>query len=443
MSLGAMADVCRQVSFLRCINVVLILSLQLNLAESKVQRGVLEFDRPSTADNHHWQFVSKFGYAIGEGHYRMRTRLREGALRPEAPYLDFHVFLDEQWGNVESLPSCSLKMAKAKRTSPLKLGKAGEWSAWSSGTLIQKMRPHIWYFAMSDCNQDLGGSPLSLEYEIQLTQVDGSEFSVEMRGMLTWNCIVLLGLSVFIACYWAHCHSFIKSVGGLHQVIWALSAAISLQFVAQVLHTLHLWRYRDDGTGMHTVDLMSEVLFMLSQVVQTTLLIAIGMGYTLLPSRNDRMVIVKWIALLSLVIHAALVSFGKSQDESACKFHENEGAVGCVLLSVRLLLLSWFFFATQASQQQGGPHLHNFLQHFRLAGVVYFLAYPLLFVVVQVFAPYLQHPIMQVGLVIMQTASVIWLAQLFLSRGTYFKVSVLSNSLLPRAGGLSLFDKLS
>jgi len=441
--LETMADVCRKVSFMSCAVCAMVLSLQLSLVECKVQRGTIQFDEPSSLDNHHWQFVSKFGYAIGEGHYRMRTRIRKGSSRPEARYLDFHVFLDEQWSDTEALSSCSSKMAKAKRTHAVYIGEPGEWSAWAVGKTVQKVRPHIWYFAMSDCNQDLGGASLSLEYEIQLTQTDDSQFSVEMRGMLSWNYFVLIALTAFIASYWARCNSFVKSAGGLHPVIWALTTAISLQFCAQILHTLHLWRFGADGIGIHSLDLMSEVLFMLSQVVQTTLLIAIGMGYTLFPSRESRMVVVKWIALLSLVIHAALVSFGKSQDESSCKFHENEGAIGWVLMSVRLLLLSWFFFATQASQQQCGPQLHDFLQRFRLAGVIYFLAYPLLFVVVQVFAPYLQHPIMQVGLLVMQTASVIWLAELFLSRGTYFKVSVLSSSLLPRVGCLSIFDKLS
>jgi len=209
------------------------------------------------------------------------------------------------------------------------------------------------------------------------------------------------------------------------------------------LHTVHLWWYQADGIGSKSVDMLSEILFMLSQVVQTTLLIAISMGYTLLPSREGRMVVVKWIALLSLVIHAALVSFGKLQDESACKYHENEGAVGWVLMSVRLLLLSWFVLASQESQKEGGLRLHGFLQRFRLAGTVYFLAYPLLFVVVQAFAPYLQHPIMQIGLFSMQTASYVWLAELFLSRGTYFKVSALSTSLLPGSRGAGMFDKLS
>merc|ERR1719181_2575827 len=142
---------------------------------------------------------------------------------------------------------------------------------------------------------------------------------------------------------------------------------------------------------------------MLSQVVQTTLLIAIAMGYTILPSRNNCMVVVKWIAVASLIIHAALVSFGKMQDESASKFHENEGAIGWVLLSVRLMLFVWFRFAAQASQEESGLRLRDFLERFSIIGSMYFLAYPVLFIVVQIFAAYLQHPIMQIGLLAIQT----------------------------------------
>jgi len=153
--------------------------------------------------------------------------------------------------------------------------------------------------------------------------------------------------------------------------------------------------------------------------------------------------VVKWVALFSLAVHAALVGFGKMQDEAASKYHKNEGAIGWVLLSVRLMLLGWFCFATQASQQEGGLRLHDFLQRFRLAGSVYFLTYPVLFVVVQMFAPYLQHPLLQIGLLIMQTASIVWLAELFLSRGTYFKLSALSCSLLPESHCAYVFDKSS
>lgn len=406
----------------------------------------------SSDDNHPWQFLSKFGYGKGVGEYKMRARLTEQwqgsselteTRNDGFQYLDFDVFLDEQWPQVQTLPSCALRSAEAKKTHAFHMAESGEWSEWETGTVAQNVRPHIWYFVVSNCRQALGTSPFVLEYEIHMTQVDGSEFSVEMRSMLSWNSFVLLCFLPFIAYFCVRCCTFASSAGGLHDVIWVLAAAIAFQFAAQVLHTLHLWRYQSDGIGLHALDLLSEVLFMFSQVVQTTLLIAIAMGFTLLPSRDGCVVVVKWIALLSLAIHAALVGFSKNKDESACKYHENEGAVGWVLLSVRLMLLGWFLVATQSSQQAGGLRLHDFLQRFRLAGVMYFLAYPLLFVLVQVFAAYLQHPILQVGLTLMQTSSVVWLAELFLSRGTYFKVSTLSSSVLPGSHGAGMFDKRS
>merc|ERR1712110_396084 len=106
---------------------------------------------------------------------------------------------------------------------------------------------------------------------------------------------------------------------------------------------------------------------------------------------------------------------------------EHEGVVGWVLLAVRLLLYTWFLVGTQTLRHEGGSRLCAFLQRFQFVGTLYFLAYPAMFVFVQAFAPYLRHPIMYVGLLTMQTASIFWLANLFLSRGTYFKLSSLGS----------------
>merc|ERR1712167_425178 len=128
---------------------------------------------------------------------------------------------------------------------------------------------------------------------------------------------------------------------------------------------------------------------------------------------------------------AALVALGKLDDDAANKHHQNEGLVGWTPLSLRFVLYVWFIVGIRSSQQKGGFRLHAFLQQFRTAGSIYFLAYPSLFVIVQLFAPYLQHPVMQTGLLAMQTVSHFWLSRLFLSRGAYFNASVLSSSLLP------------
>lgn len=413
------------------------------LLEAKVQTGTLHLDGSEDCASN-WQFMTKFGYGIGIGDYQVRFKVpatAPGSRRGHAVKLS--LILDEEWSRAQTLTSCDSKVAEARRTHDVALAGPDEWSYWEHGTVVQNVRSHIWYIGVSRCHEDLSASPLQLDFEIRMRQEGGSEFSLEMRGMMALNCVVLLCLVAFLLRYCSRCWAFSNSAGKLHEVIWILSSAIVLQFAAQLLHTIHLGSYRSNGRGIVTVDCMSEVLFMLSQVVLTTLLIAIAMGYTLLPSKHDCLVIVKWITLMSFAVHAALVSFAKLQEESASKYHENEGAVGWVLLSVRLMLFVWFLFATQASQREGGPRLHDFLQRFRIVGSMYFLAYPLLYVIVQIFAAYLQHPIMQVGLLTMQTASNICLGELFLSRGTYFKVSALGSSLLPGSAGAGSFNKLS
>merc|ERR1719181_923336 len=120
----------------------------------------------------------------------------------------------------------------------------------------------------------------------------------------------------------------------------------------------------------------------------------------------------KLVAAGVLLLHILLVGLGRLQD-GASKHHEHDGAVGWAILALRLLLYTWFLRSVQGSQQQGGFRLHPFLRQLQFVGSLYFLAYPLTFLVAQAFAPYLRHPVMQVGLLITRLASSAWLANLF------------------------------
>jgi len=171
---------------------------------------------------------------------------------------------------------------------------------------------------------------------------------------------------------------------------------------------------------------------MMSQVVHATLLIAIAQGYTLLHEKACRTEFTKLAFVATLAAHAALVCHGKLQeDTSSHKHHENDGLVGWVILLIRLVLFIWFNCAVGTTQECGGFRLKEFLLHFQVAGSIYFLAYPAVFLMARIFAPYLRLPIMQVGILAMQAGADLWLTNLFLSRGAYYKVSTLSSSLLP------------
>merc|ERR550539_1708233 len=137
-----------------------------------------------------------------------------------------------------------------------------------------------------------------------------------------------------------------------------------VHYLAQVLHTFHLWRYRYDGAGLKALEVLSEILFMLSQVTQTSLLILIALGYTLLQSKIGELDLMIPCCFMVGVIHIMLVGFGKIKDDASYKFHPNEGVIGWILLVVRLLLYAWFLWAVQSSAAEGGMKLQAFLGRF-------------------------------------------------------------------------------
>jgi len=102
-----------------------------------------------------------------------------------------------------------------------------------------------------------------------------------------------------------------------------------------------------------------------------------------------------------------------------------------VLLAARLALFGLFTKGVMELKLTAGLRLQSFLRRFQFAGSAYLLSYPMLFLVVQGFAPYLRHPLLQIGLLTAQTCSAFWLASLFLSKGSFYEVSTLSDSLLP------------
>mmetsp|Transcript_110077 Transcript_110077/g.307727 ORF Transcript_110077/g.307727 Transcript_110077/m.307727 type:complete len:437 (-) Transcript_110077:59-1369(-) len=401
----------------------------LALGAAKSQSGMLRMG--GTKTENHWKYVSKFGYGIGTGSFAMRIKLQSPKTMAYDALLSLTVYLDEEWQEVEDMENVCDRPARSRNTQQITLNASGGWGQWVTGELRQTVRPHIWYFALSDCDHALQNITHRLRFEFVANQEGGSEFSIEMAGMLLANCLFLTCIGAFIWRFSIQTVAFHRTTGSVHPVIWGLSCAILVQLLAQLLHTLHLWRYSYDGSGVKALEVLSEILFMMSQVTQTSLLILIALGYTLLQSKIGELDLMIPMCFMVGIIHIMLVGFGKIKDDASYKFHENEGVIGWILMSVRLMLYAWFLWAVQSSAAEGGTRLRQFLGQFRVAGSIYFLTYPFIFMVTKCFAAYWQHTVMSIGLMIMQMGSNAWLASLFLTRGEYFKVSTLSSSELP------------
>lgn len=424
----------RVVGCSRLLGALLALLLRLHSSEAKVQIRTLRVG-PTPGGNRArgkpWLYLGKFGFDIGVGTYRVRAQLAQIGPRPPYNY-SFETYLDEDWPAVDEIADPCNRSHLAKRSRSVIVGRRGEWGPWSNGSVRQNVRPHVWYFAISACNQtepwDRG---YKIKFEFAAQQPDTSHFSYEQKRMTTGNLAVLMFLTVFMFLYSKRVYAFFLSNGSVHPVIWTLTAVLILQYLAQTLHTGHLLVYRSNGSGVAALELLSEIMFMLSQIAQTSLLILIALGYTLLTQGLGELDLVIPLYMIVGVAHVILVLIVKLQDEASHRFHEYEGPAGWVLLVLRLVLFAWFIWAAQSTGAEGGFRLRSFLRRFTFAGSLYFLSYPAIFLIVDIFAPYLRAPIMASGQMVMQMASNVWLAWLFLNRGDYFKVSTLSSSLLP------------
>mmetsp|Transcript_118667 Transcript_118667/g.369706 ORF Transcript_118667/g.369706 Transcript_118667/m.369706 type:complete len:436 (+) Transcript_118667:158-1465(+) len=412
----------------------LVLLLSWGFAEAKVKIRYLRLGPtpgPSRYRGNPWLFVGKFGFDRGQGTYSIRAQLAQGGA-PPLENITIETYLDEDWPAVEAMEDPCNRTQLARRWRGFKVGPKGEWGPRMNGSVKQIIRPHVWYFTVSVCNttQDFDRS-YKIKFEFTAQQEDTSHFSYEQKWFPTGNMLVLVVLTAFMFVYAQRSYAFFLSAGSVHPVIWTLSAVLILQYIAQTLHTGHLFLYSSNGSGCQALEVLSEIAFVISQIVQTCLFILIALGYTLVQNNLGDLDMVVPLYLAVGIIHVVLVLVTKVQDEASHRFHDNEGPTGWMLLVFRLALYFWFLWGVRSTGAEAGVRLRSFLRLFTFAGSLYFLSYPAIFLIVDIFAPYLRAPILASGQTIMQLASNFWLSYLFLYRGEYFKVSTLGSSVLP------------
>jgi len=405
-----------------------------------------------------WGFMSKFGYAPGNGTYRLRVRVPSQTRRPDGNItLRFESYLDEDWNEVLSIEDPCLRTRKTRKTWNLNVPSNGQWSDPWNGQVRNTVRSHVWYFVLLHCGEKLKDHSVRFEYEIRHLNEGDSHFTIEKQWTLPANVLSLLCFLAFSILFARRCISEMRGVGKLHPVIQGLVAVVGLELLAQSLHALHLLRYGYDGKGLRLLEIVAELLFVLSQLVQSTLLLLIGYGYTLLPVdiAPDMVVLAFGIGA---VLHIVLVLLIKGEDD-ADKFHDYESLAGKILLALRLMLFVGFLWALNGTMQGAPFRIRRFLAKFGFIGTLYFVGPPMVVLLVSFFAPYWRPPILTSCLMLLQIldssrsleigrvlfilqpsfqkqhgpriSTAWWLNHLFLSRGEFFEVSELNSSSLP------------
>mmetsp|Transcript_29383 Transcript_29383/g.84469 ORF Transcript_29383/g.84469 Transcript_29383/m.84469 type:complete len:431 (+) Transcript_29383:119-1411(+) len=402
----------------------------LRLVASKVQ--VVRFVLGNNGTAPPWLYVSKFGFGLGVGDYQFRIRQLHPPAAGVHVTLDFEPYLDERWPAAEAIEDECKRRAHATRIIPVTSGEGGEWGAWTENSVEHVVRPHVWYFAISSCSSQLPNGSTTFEVELHATQHDGSHFSVESGWSLYSNVLSLIVSTWFFRRLGLRCLDFRSWSGSLHPVIWMFAGIVAVQYIAQLLHIAHLFAFVRDGRGVFVVEALAEALQASSHVMQTSLMLLIAMGYTLTRSTlGDDLRLCLPACTLLTVAQIFAVMAERSQDEASYTFTSHEGTKGWTMLASRLALFWWFSRAVRATAAEGGNKLRKFLERYRVAASLYLLAYPIVWLLMPLFAPYWRKWVMDFGLGLVQICANVWLASVFLDRGPYLEVSSLGACPLP------------
>jgi len=362
--------------------------------------------------------ISKFSFATGLGRV-------EGNLKSSAPlFLKF--VLDEDWPSFSQLTCEQQKEYKKRAHFELPAGGGHFYQP-----IKQHLRPHVWYLVAIKCNF---GSSVDFDYDVTFLNPYESHFPYELEGLPAMYTGLLL---LFIVAGILYAFRFVnawKSFVTLPPVLLMFTSILVAEFVGLFFEWLNLRYFADKGEGIWWFSFFSQVFRWLSKEVLSFLLLALSSGWTILyaelpvnfPLTNP---------LISggiISVNMLLVIWSHMYEDEA-SFHQYDNFPGLLLALLRVFLFLWA--AKQLSSclevAQTNEVKRKFIMRLGLFITISFLAFPTMLLLACILAAYLREKVISIVLTIIQTASLFGLANLFLSRGAYFSISTLSDSLLP------------
>lgn len=380
-----------------------------------------------------WGYFTKFGMDLGTGSWNLRVKLQKGnkVRTSSMKYpLKLQIYRDDYWTHNNFAPICTDQPSSSLYATTIELPADGSWSKEMQGVLEEKSQPHIWFFAVNDCEQQLGDYS-KLKYEITILNSDGSHVSVEDQGLLSLN--FYLAIVFFIALGANLMQTYRRFVYNeeFDSHMFALNAAICLQFISLILQMFNLSAYLSNGKGVSAFNFLGNTADELAQLTLTILLISIAEGWTITTSDFPNPEIYTAIFIFAGFLKFILCAFGHLTEDTSDTFVEHEGSAGSALLLMRLGLFAWFLTNSSGLFHTASGRVKVFISRFTLTGSLYFLSHPLVVLSSYLFQPYLRTWIITLGCVSIQMASMLALSLMFTRQRSAYNRLRTTNLSLP------------
>jgi hypothetical protein len=429
-----------------CLQLLLLTSLH-PCAWSRHQKDDLSNGEPRYLDvgtqyDTWWHYLSKFTFDEDGGHVAVRLRAKtrgpqkkmfeKRQYEPNAMIkMDLMLYVDSTWNKVPDMEHKKHCIGDPNIPEPdfvatIDFKNGPGWGEWTTQEVDPSPRPHVWHFVLSDCENMLRN--YVLEFELEVQQKDGSEFSFERKNSVeAYSLAALLNAVMSLWWYYRMSNLKVKSSMEIHPILWVISIQFGLQLFGHLGHLWHLTDFRADGIGDEFIDAVAEGFFMMNQVLQASVFITIGLGYTILDTLDfvEDSMWIWFIVIFLMVIHAALVFFSRvSGTDQAHRFNGHEGAIGWITATIRTAFYLWFMSISLQTKEllvDKYKPMRGFFLRFQIVATLSFLAYPVTFVILPVIAEYWRHRVLQIVMISVQFVVNVWFAKLFLDSG-YFSL---------------------
>lgn len=320
-----------------------------------------------------------------------------------------------------------------------------------SFTFSRDIKPEdgvVLYVVIADCSLEQIFHQLPpINYEVEFLNGD-SHIPAEEYGLQTVYLVLLVGLLVAGGVGHKLVQEQRTRLEALPLITKMLLVAYVLNLASTTLEALLLYWYGAYGTQWGLIDTMAELLQAVFTSLVSFVLLALACGWTLTEDSSGAAFVVALrdpAALMScrgMTPSAALVllftaSFvvvelvdlmTTSRDNDFAKFHEHDSPAGRLLMLMQVIFCGLFFFSLNHTRSVVPPRVKDFLKTLALGGAAWFLVTPMLVFMAPAFAKIQRHRIVTAGVVFLQSAALVLMCRLFLTRQSdYSKLSSIGN----------------
>ncbi|CAG9314587.1 unnamed protein product [Blepharisma stoltei] len=403
----------------------MIFLLLLNIVAAKLVSNTIYF-----SEEHPWKYLTKFAVDTGITHWQLKAKFAKPENKESADKVAavFSIYIDDQLEEILSLQDCKMKAELGRRRQRIFIPRNGDW-AEISGSFPQRKTPHIWYFSLSDCEGATYGEKLKVE--LHITDDSGSEFSLEDYGLIYLYPVVLLAFLLVLSKNLMRLIENFKATDDIQPAVLILNISIGCEFIGIISEIIHLWIYSNNGRGFFIFEFFYQALDTISALLITVLFIIMASGWTLKYKDFPEPDLAIPIIVTIIMLHLVIIGVGSITEDSYYHFSDYDGITGALLIFVRVALWAWFVYYIKSLYESVRGGMIAFVLNFSIIVSAYFLSLPILVVISWIFKTYLRNKIVTIGGCVIQIAVSSFLTHLFSKKSHYYKISTLSDSVLP------------